>query len=175
MSEVASPALSQVVLIGVSGYQHLPQLPAVRNNVAGFGDLLRDVAYWGIPPENCHVLLDPAGPGEVSRVVREAAAATERDGLLLVYFSGHGLVDPADDDKLILALSACDPDAPHEEGLPYDWIRWAVAGSRARRRLVVLDCCYSGRADAELGTGFTGTDAVADKAVTDGTCLLVSA
>ncbi|MEV6629471.1 YqgE/AlgH family protein [Actinoplanes sp. NPDC051470] len=175
MSEVANPALSQVVLIGVSGYQHLPQLPAVRNNVAGFGDLLQDVDYWGVPPENCHVLLDPASPGEVSRVVREAAAATERDGLLLVYFSGHGLVDPADDDKLILALSACDPDAPHEEGLPYDWIRWAVAGTRARRRLVILDCCYSGRADAELGTGFTGTDAVADKAATDGTCLVVSA
>ncbi|MFG1602895.1 YqgE/AlgH family protein [Actinoplanes sp. NPDC049265] len=175
MSEVANPALSRVVLIGVSEYRHLPQLPAVRNNVDGFGEVLRDNDYWGVPPENCHVLLDPASPGEVSRVVREAAAAVDRDGLLLVYFSGHGLVDPADDDKLILALPACDPDAPHEEGLPYDWIRWAVAGTRARRRLVILDCCYSGRADSELGSGFTGTDAVADKAVTDGTCLLVSA
>jgi len=175
MSEVANPALSQVVLIGVSGYHHLPNLTPVRNNVTGFAELLADPAYWGVPPENVHVLLDPASAGEVSRVVREAAAATERDGLLLVYFSGHGLVDPADDDKLILALPACDPDAPHEEGLPYDWIRWAVAGTRARRRLVILDCCYSGRADAELGSGFTGTDAVADKAATDGTCLLVSA
>ena len=172
MTDVANPASSQVVLIGVSAYERLVSLPAVERNVADLGELLRDVDLWGVPAENCRVLLNPATPADVSLAIRSAAAATDRDGLLLVYFAGHGLVD-ADDDKLILGLPGCDPAAPYERGVPYEWIRRAVADTRARRRVVILDCCYSGRAGAEIGG--TGTDAVAAKALTDGTSLLVSA
>ncbi|MEV4707254.1 YqgE/AlgH family protein [Actinoplanes sp. NPDC049316] len=174
MSDVADPAASQVVLIGVAAYRRLPGLPAAGRNVTDLRDLLAHEDLWGVPPDNCQVLVDPEDPAEVSRAVRRAAAATERDGLLLVYFAGHGLVDP-DDDRLILGLPGCDPEVPYERGVPYEWVRRAVADSRARRRVVVLDCCYSGRAGAEIGGDSTGTDAVADKAETEGTCLLVSA
>ncbi|MET8153061.1 YqgE/AlgH family protein [Actinoplanes sp. NPDC049668] len=174
MSEVADPTASQVVLIGVSQYRRLFTLPAARRNVTDLRDLLQHEDLWGVPAENCHVLLDPESPAEVSRAIRRAAAATGSAGLLLVYFAGHGLVD-ADDDNLILGLPGCDPEVPYERGVPYDWIRRAVADTRARRRLVILDCCYSGRAGAELGGDGTGTDFVADKAEADGTCLLVSA
>ena len=172
MSDVADPAASQVVLIGVSAYRRLSPLPAARRNVTDLRDLLQHEDLWGVPAENCQVLLDPADQAEVSRAIRQAAATTGRDGLLLVYFAGHGLVD-ADDDNLILGLPGCDPEVPYERGVPYDWIRRAVADTRARRRVVILDCCYSGRAGAEIGG--SGTDAVADKAEADGTCLLVSA
>jgi putative AlgH/UPF0301 family transcriptional regulator len=174
MSDLANPVLSQVVLIGVSSYEHLPELPAVRRNVISLAELLQDHDYWGVPPANCRVLLDPISPAEVSHVIREAATATEREGLLLVYYAGHGLVGSADDKQLFLGLPACDPEVPHESGLAYDWVQYAVSGTRARRRVVILDCCYSGRADAELG-GITGTDVVADLAAAAGTCLLVSA
>ena len=53
MSEVANPALSQVVLIGVSDYRHLPNLMPVRNNVTGFAELLGDPAYWGFRRRTC--------------------------------------------------------------------------------------------------------------------------
>jgi len=174
MSDVADPAASQVVLIGVAAYHRLPELPAAARNVTDLRDLLANEDLWGVPAENCHVLVDPEDAAEVSRAIRRAAAATERDGMLLVYFAGHGLVDPGDD-KLILGLPGCDPEVPYERGVPYEWIRRAVADTRARRRVVILDCCYSGRAGAEMGGDSTGTDAVADKAETDGTCLLVSA
>ncbi|AGZ45936.1 YqgE/AlgH family protein [Actinoplanes friuliensis] len=174
MSEVADPAASQVVLIGVSEYRRLFTLPAARRNVTDLRDLLQHEDLWGVPPGNCHVLLDPESPAEVSRAIRKAASATGSDGLLLVYFAGHGLVD-ADDDNLILGLPGCDPEVPYERGVPYDWIRRAVADTRARRRVVILDCCYSGRAGSELGGDGTGTDFIADKAEAEGTCLLVSA
>jgi putative AlgH/UPF0301 family transcriptional regulator len=174
MSDVANPAQSQVVVIGVSAYRHLPDLPAVRRNVADLVALLRDPDYWGVPEANCRVLLDPESASEVSQAIREAAAATEREGLLLVYYAGHGLVGSADDRQLFLGLPGCDPEVPHESGLAYDWVQFAVAGTRARRRVVILDCCYSGRAGAELG-GVTGTDVVADLAAAAGTSLLVSA
>lgn len=171
MSDVADPALSQVVLIGVSRYADLPALPAVERNVLDLANLLQDDNLWGVPPENCRVLINPTVPGDVSAAVRAAAIATERDGLLIVYYAGHGLVDGEDDDALILALPDCDPDVPQEKGLPYDWVRKAVSRARARRRVVILDCCYSGRADPDMG----GTDVVADKAQTAGSSLLVSA
>jgi putative transcriptional regulator len=174
MTDVTDPALAQVVLIGVAAYRQLPELPAARRNVTDLHDLIRHEDLWGVPEENCHVLLDPESPAEVSRAIRRAAGAAGGDGLLLVYFTGHGLVD-ADDDNLILGLPGCDPEAPYERGVPYDWIRRAVADTRARRRVVILDCCFSGRAGAELGGDGSGTDAVADKAETEGTCLLVSA
>jgi putative AlgH/UPF0301 family transcriptional regulator len=174
MSEVADPAASQVVLIGVSEYRRLFTLPAARRNVTDLRDLLQHEDLWGVPPGHCHVLLDPESPAEVSRAIRKAASATGSDGLLLVYFAGHGLVD-ADDDNLILGLPGCDPEVPYERGVPYDWIRRAVADTRARRRVVILDCCYSGRAGSELGGDGTGTDFIADKAEAEGTCLLVSA
>lgn len=174
MSDVADPAASQVVLIGVSQYRRLFPLPAAGRNVTDLRDLLQHEDLWGVRPENCHVLLDPESPAEVSRAIRRAAAATGTDGLLLVYFAGHGLVD-ADDGNLILGLPDCDPEVPYERGVPYDWIRRAVVDTRARRRVVILDCCYSGRAGAELGGDGTGTDFVADKAEAEGTCLLVSA
>gem|GEM_PF-1047458 len=92
----------------------------------------------------------------------------------MVYYAGHGLIDPQDG-ALILALPDCEPDVPHEAGLPYEWVRRAVAASTARRRVVILDCCYAGRASPEMATATTGTDAVADRAEIDETCLLVSA
>lgn len=174
MVDVTDPALAQVVLIGVSAYRQLAELPAARRNVTDLRDLLQHEDLWGVPADNCHVLLDPESPAEVSRAIRRAAAAAGGDGMLLVYFAGHGLVD-ADDDNLILGLPGCDPEVPYERGVPYDWIRRAVADTRARRRVVILDCCYSGRAGSELGGDGSGTDAVADKAETEGTCLLVSA
>jgi putative AlgH/UPF0301 family transcriptional regulator len=174
MTEVADPAASQAVLIGVSSYQQLADLPAVAENLTGLLAVLQDAKLWGIPPENCRVLHDPADPAAVSRALRRAAAATEPEGLLLVYYAGHGLIDP-EDDSLILGMPACDPEVPHEGGLPYDWVRRAIAGTDARRRMVILDCCYAGRASAPMDEGTTGTDAVADLAEDGGTCLLVSA
>src|ERR1044071_6543574 len=145
MTDVTDPALAQVVLIGVAAYRRLPELPSARRNVTDLHDLLQHEDVWGGPEENCHVLLDPESPAEVSRAIRRAAAAAGSDGMLLVYFAGHGLVD-LDDDNLILGLPGGDPEAPYERGVPYDWIRRAVADTRARRRVVILDCCYSGRA-----------------------------
>jgi putative AlgH/UPF0301 family transcriptional regulator len=174
MGDLSDPGASRVVLIGVSRYQLLPALPSVRGNVAALQDLLQNPELWGVPPENVHVLLDPDDPAAVSREVRKAATATGEAGLLLVYHAGHGLIDP-DDGRLILGLPGCNPEVPHEGGVPYDWIRRAVATSAARRRVVILDCCYSGRASAEMSAATTGTDAVADLAESEGTCLLVSA
>ncbi|MDR7320032.1 YqgE/AlgH family protein [Catenuloplanes sp. NPDC020197] len=174
-SDLADPGASQVVLIGATTYARLPPLPAVAGNVAALAEVLRDEALWGVPAENCHVVLDEASPREVGRVIRTAAASVAEGGLLLVYYAGHGLIDPLNG-QLVLALAECEPEVPDEAGLPYDWIGRALAGSPAGRRAVILDCCYAGRAGNLMSAEApAGTDEVADVAELDRTCLFVSA
>ncbi|WP_432989006.1 YqgE/AlgH family protein [Dactylosporangium sp. CA-233914] len=174
MAELSDPRASRAVLVGGARYSQLPEVPAITRNLNGLAGVLQDPDLWGLAPEHCTVLHDPDDAREVSRVLRRAADETAPEGMLVVYYAGHGLVDPVDS-SLVLGLRGTDPAVPYEAGLPFEHIRRAVAGSRAHRRLVILDCCYAGRASGHLAAGESGTQAVADQAGTDETCLLVSA
>lgn len=170
-ARLADPHESRVVLIGAARYAYLPDLPAVDGNLDGLHDVLTDGARWGLPDRNLRIIGDTGDPRVPAAALREAAAEVGPDGLLLVYYAGHGLIDP-DSGALLLALRETDPETPYETGLHYESVRRAVRRSAARRRVVILDCCYAGRASAEMGAG---TVVVADRAEIDQTCLLVSA
>jgi len=135
MGDLADPAASQVVLIGAAQYESLGALPSVAGNLATLDALLADPDLWGVPHENRHVLLDPTDPATVNRTVRTAAAAVRDGGLLVVYFAGHGLIDPMDG-SLVLALPGTSRDVPHERCLPCDWSRRTLATSAADRKRV---------------------------------------
>jgi putative AlgH/UPF0301 family transcriptional regulator len=162
------------VLIGTARYDGLPDLPAVQGNLEELSRLLSDPDLWGVPAENMHVLLDEADPATISSTVRRAAREVGGNGLLLIYFAGHGLVDPIDG-KLVLALPGTDPAVPHERGLAFDWIRLALLTTAAPRRIVILDCCYGGRAGSDMAAEASPADAVAVRALIEKTCLLVAA
>ncbi|GGK27876.1 hypothetical protein GCM10010124_20560 [Pilimelia terevasa] len=172
MARLADPSASRAVLIGTARYDHLPALPAVAGNLDGVGGALRDPLLWGLPADNCRLLLDPVTPREVDIALSEAAGAVRPGGLLLVYFAGHGLVD-VDSRDLFLALRDTVPTAMHATAVPYDWVRRNVRRSAADRRVVILDCCYAGR--AEMSAPHTGSAMLADKARIDKSCLLVAA
>ncbi|MET9083870.1 caspase family protein [Streptomyces sp. NPDC004237] len=161
------PSASRAVIVGVQGYQHLEPLPAVANNVRRMAELLCDPDLWGLPAENCTVLLDPTSDREVLEAVH-AAASQAQDGFLL-YFAGHGL--PEQPDGLQLAL----PDTTSEHlfrALSYDRLRSVILRyCTALHKVVILDTCFSGRALK----GFMGPDVgVADFAEVDGTFLMTS-
>ncbi|GAA0726327.1 YqgE/AlgH family protein [Dactylosporangium roseum] len=174
MAELADPRASRAVLVGSARYGALPEVPAVARNLIALSGVFADPDLWGLAPEHCTVLADHDDPRLVSRELRRAADEVQPEGMLVVYYAGHGLVDPVDG-SLALALRDTDPAVPHEAGLPFEHLRRAVAASRARRRLVILDCCYAGRAAGHMAAGESGTQVVADQAGTDETCLLVSA
>ncbi|MCX5197069.1 caspase family protein [Streptomyces sp. NBC_00249] len=85
---------------------------------------------------------------------------------MLVYYAGHGLIEPRTG-KLHLAVETTDPSSVHDTATSYDWVRWPVEKSRAMRRIVVLDCCYSARA--------FGVQSAAAALEVDGTYLLAAA
>ncbi|MFJ8016103.1 caspase family protein [Streptomyces sp. NPDC096339] len=135
------PGSSRVVLVGVSDYEHLEPLPAVAHSLLDLTEALRSPRLWGVPAHHSAMLHNPAGPEEVLDAVR-AAAADARDTLLL-YYAGHGLPDPFSG-ELNLTLPGSAPEK-QETLLAYEWLRRPLMASRARRRIVILDSCYSGR------------------------------
>ncbi|MEU9168402.1 caspase family protein [Streptomyces sp. NPDC048420] len=166
MTALPDPARSRAVLIGTASYRHLPQLPAVEANVLDLAAELCDATVWGLPVQNCAVVTDPLSPHTIlDPVYRAGEEATDT---LLVYFSGHGMRD-ADSDDLYLALG----DTREHLGytaVAYQHLRAALRSARARRKIVVLDCCFSGRAARALA----GEEVLAAQAAVDGAYVLTA-
>ncbi|MCB0034946.1 MAG: caspase family protein, partial [Anaerolineales bacterium] len=66
----------------------------------------------------------------------------KRDDTLLLYFTGHGVLD--NDGRLYLAVSDTKTDELLISGIPANFISDTMDRSRSRRQLLVLDCCHSG-------------------------------
>lgn len=141
-------AASRVVLIGCSDFDDigLPAIPAVKANLSDLRSAFTDQTHGILPPEHCRVLADPANHRSVGMAL--AQAAREAEDLLLVYYTGHGLLD--EDGLLHLALSSTDPAHVGFTGVPTDLVKRYLGRARARLRVLVLDCCFSGRAVAAM-------------------------
>ena len=167
MARDADPFLSRAVLIGTGRYNRLTEIRAVHNNLAALAEVLRADRFWGLPLDGCAVVEDPSTTAEMlDPVVAAAQSATDT---LLLYYAGHGLVDPRRS-ELHLALPDSDPQRIYT-AVPYALVRDILLDSSAIRRVVILDCCYSGRA---LGQMATLASAVADEASAEGTYVLAA-
>ncbi|HEY0640254.1 MAG TPA: caspase family protein [Pseudonocardiaceae bacterium] len=156
------------MLIGVSEYRQLGHLPAVARNVDGLRRALTDAELWGLPEEHCVVLLDPPSGTTVLEALHQAAQeATEA---LVVYFAGHGLLNARSD--LFLAMGDSSTDRLFT-AINYDSLRHEVVETARAcyAKVVILDCCYSGRA---LQGGMGGLVEMADHARVDGTYLMTA-
>ncbi len=127
-------------------------------------------AVWGLPEQNCVVLYQPISTQAVLDGVDQVSG--EATDTLVVYFSGHGLVDPEDDEELLLALPNSDIKRAYRTAVPYAWLRRELRAAKARRKVVILDCCYSGRA---LGWMGDEQNELGSRAEIEGTCVLTAA
>ncbi|MEU6125588.1 caspase family protein [Streptomyces sp. NPDC047123] len=165
----SDPDKSRIVLVGVHTYTHHDDLPSVARNLQALSELFADPRIWGVPAARCTLVEQPADPVVVLDALEDAAALAE--DTLVFYYAGHGLVDPYTE-ELYLSL----PDSRQGRGdtaLRYEYVRRIVASNSfpARRKLIVLDCCWSGR--ALIGT-MGGRSRIADQVVVEGTCLLTA-
>jgi Effector Associated Constant Component 1/Caspase domain len=166
------PRQSSCVVIGVSDYGRLRELPAVRENLVQLPEVLADPGTWGIPPERLHTIAYPQSADAIRDAI--SAAAQDAPDTLLVYFAGHGLYDKKD--GLLLAL----PEATgkdRSQTVPWRQLAEVIRNAGSHRRIVWLDCCYAGLA-------LPGKEATPDKkdppellevAEVEGTYLLAAA
>jgi uncharacterized caspase-like protein len=138
---------SRAILAGVSYYQDgsLPELPTVSRGVRDLQRLLQQ------PPET---FLDEnviTLENSSTRALFESVHHASRDArdTLLLYFAGHGLVSWRSG-ELLLATPDTQVGSDYTAA-PYDTIRDLISSSRARRSVVILDCCFSGRALETMG------------------------
>lgn len=138
------PVASAALLVGSSSYRdaRLGALPGVANNTADLCALLTDHASWGLPAERSRVLLDCLNPSELIESLDQSARMAK--DTFLFYYSGHGVVTT--EGELVLPTRSTNLDLRKYTGLPFSHVRDVVARCQAERRIVILDCCFSGRA-----------------------------
>ncbi|WP_326667638.1 caspase family protein [Streptomyces sp. NBC_01257] len=164
------PRGSRAVLIGTSSYDSVDLKPllAVRNNLEVLQELLTSDSGGGFLPGRCTVVQDSSAPQEVCRKVREAAQ--DAPDTLLVYFSGHGILN-YDYSELYLALTGADQNDLRWTAVPFQALREIFETSSCRNKILILDCCRSGWIlDAMMGDS---TEASEQSAIR-GTYLLTS-
>jgi len=132
------------LLIGVSQYgAGFNQLPASTRDVAAMQRV------WQHPDmgdfDEVIPLVDP-GPQEMGIAIEQLFGDRDRDDLLLLYFSGHGVKD--ENGNLYLATRIT---RKSERGglirstaMAARFVQEVMSYSRARRQVVILDCCFSG-------------------------------
>ncbi|MEU8821397.1 caspase family protein [Actinoplanes sp. NPDC048796] len=146
MTRLPDPLTSRAFLFGTSSYRdptgNLKAITQVEENVAELADILTDPLLGGLSEANCEVLLNEPDLGVLGRRLEDAAKAA-RD-TLVIYYSGHGW--PSGGGSLYLAQPNSHWDYMRRTAMPYEWIVEACAESPARNKVIILDCCFSGRA-----------------------------
>ncbi|GAA1012693.1 substrate-binding domain-containing protein [Streptomyces sp. LB8] len=153
--------VNRALLVGVSEYDHTKpaesdgvpgDLPAVRHNLERLEAVLRRGGLFG---EDGITVCHSPSLDEFSEELRTAAHRAE--GLLLCYFAGHGAV-PSAGDELFLQMRNARVVAGGRAVFPgadaFSAVLTVLAGSRAERIVVILDCCYAGNA-AKVWHDFT--------------------
>ncbi len=142
-------------MIGTSSYSSdaLPNLPAVSRNLEALRAILIDPCLGGLPPDHVAVIHNSPDDAEISEEILRRAELAE--DTLLVYVAGHGLPGLRTG-KLYLALYNTNPDQAPFRTLRYDELRDVVMDRgriAAANRVVILDCCFSGRAIPTMSAG----------------------
>ena len=89
------PARSRIVLLGTARYRdsELPDVPQIDANLADLRRVFLDPDIGGFAEEHCRTVAEGASVAEVGDLLDEAAGQAE--DLLLLYYSGHGVLRPS--------------------------------------------------------------------------------
>lgn len=131
-----------------------PKLRRLRAPVRDAEELARVLADETIGGFEVDVLLNEE-EYKVRRSLAQFFANRNRDDLLLVHFSCHGLKD--DDGNLYFATPDTELEHLDSTSVPSEFVNRQMRKSRSRRIALFLDCCYSGAfsrgAHARAGDG----------------------
>jgi WD40 repeat protein len=149
---VLSSASAHVVLIGTGHHtvgSRLPVVPEVTTSLIDLRHCLRE--HCGVAEERVRLVLDPVDPEAMHKEIR--AGASNADDVFVFYYVGHGVLSPSG--ELHLATRGTvdlSQGRAASQALEFSAVRDAIATCPARTVIVVLDCCFSGRARLDLSS-----------------------
>jgi Caspase domain len=121
---------------------NLPDLEGPRNDSALLRDALCDGEVGLFASDNVRLVTERTMSEVLSEAEDVLVSATQRDTLLL-YYSGHGLLDQAG--ELFLCTRDTRSDRLRSTAVKASDLRGMMDQSAAGTMVVVLDCCHSGR------------------------------
>lgn len=157
LSPILDFSRSQAVLVGAWDYEHLTPVPAARNSLDRMEKTLTGpLCNWSAG--HVHTIRNPGRKGELPDTLMDVFdGATD---VALFYFVGHGQLHG---DDLCLALRESPRAGARRTttGLAFAEVRAALRESRAKMKIVILDCCFSGQAtEAAHSLGGDGADVI---------------
>ncbi|MGW3855782.1 caspase, EACC1-associated type [Micromonospora arida] len=135
-----------VILIGASRFprdrESLRDLPGVVANIVDFERLILETKYIGVDADRVTRILDEEPPHVVLERIADLAA--DAADTLVIYYAGHGIL--ADDGELLLTGAQSTYRLAAANSMRWETLKSTILKSPAPRKLVILDCCFSGRA-----------------------------
>jgi hypothetical protein len=133
------------LLIGISEYEPgLAPLPKAVNDVEAMQRVLVNPEMGDFAPGDITVLKNPQRQ-EMEKEIYNLYANRQKDDLVLLYFSGHGVtVDNGD-----FYFSTRQTEKNQNKLLPFTAVAatsvhsW-MSQSKSKRQVLILDCCFSG-------------------------------
>src|SRR3954447_19543495 len=116
----------------------LRQLAAPERDADAVAAVLKDEAIAGFDV----TMLVNQPHHVVGEAIADFYGAAGREDLTLLYFTGHGVKD--DEGRLYLAMTNTRRDALMFTAISGAQLNDAMDASRSRRKVLILDCCYSG-------------------------------
>jgi hypothetical protein len=138
------------ILVGNARFHaesELGPLQGPPNDVAALAAVLEDADRGGFEVQR---FVD-ARKDAVLPVIDEVLSTAEADDLVLLFYAGHGKLDPSG--RLCLATAETRAAALRSTSIPVSELKELVAQSRAASVVLLLDCCFSGAIGKEFIRG----------------------
>lgn len=136
------PAPRKVALLIANGRfddAELSVLTAPAADVAALREVLLDPSIGGFDEV---AALNDADFTQTYEAIGRLFGVESSDDTIVLYYSGHGL--PDERGHLYLATRNTSAANPDGNSIPAAEIKRMMGGSRSRRQILILDCCYSG-------------------------------
>jgi len=136
-----------IIAIGVSEYTDSKRnLTFAAKDAADFTNMMK-INLEKYNSVNIKLIINKEATLKNVTATKDFFVNAKTDDQVILYFSGHGLLD--DQLNYYLALTDVDFDNPSKGGLPYDVFEKMIDSIVCRNRLVLIDACHSGEVDKE--------------------------
>ncbi|WP_344216630.1 caspase family protein [Kribbella sancticallisti] len=140
MTDSGAAGRRLALIVATSAYEDdgLARLVSPAHDAAALAGVLADPAIGDFAVSS---VLD-APSGQIAQTIEDFAAERERGDLLLLYLSCHGLKD--EQGRLYFAARDTRRERLRSTAVSAGFVNDVLFASRSRRKVLLLDCCYSG-------------------------------